>query len=151
MPEGHSIHRLARRHRRLLVGRRVRASSPQGRFAEGAALIDGARVVGTEAWGKHLFHFYADHVDGDPLVLHIHLGLFGRFREGGGEPDAPRDPGEQPPAPGGVLPDQQTPQAAGDDFLDQATGRDAPQFDPRGRPVPPGQRPPLVVPAPRPT
>ena len=75
----------------------------------------------------------------------------GRAQELPGEPDAPRDPGEQPPAPGGVLPDQQTPQAAGDDFLDQATGRDAPQFDPRGRPVPPGQRPPLVVPAPRPT
>ena len=75
----------------------------------------------------------------------------GRAQELPGEPEAPRDPGEQPPAPGGVLPDQQTPQAAGDDFLDQATGRDAPQFDPRGRPVPPGQRPPLVVPAPRPT
>lgn len=90
MPEGHSIHRLAGRHRRLLLGHHVRASSPQGRFAEGAALIDGARMVGADAWGKHLFHSYADHPGGDPLVLHVHLGLYGKFREGTGEPDEPR-------------------------------------------------------------
>ena len=76
MPEGHTIHRLARRHRTLLVGHRVAASSPQGRFAEGAALIDGQVVDATDAWGKHLFHRY------DDLWLHVHLGLFGKFRDG---------------------------------------------------------------------
>ncbi|WP_299057420.1 DNA-formamidopyrimidine glycosylase family protein [uncultured Nocardioides sp.] len=90
MPEGHSIHRLAGRHRRLLRDRTVAASSPQGRFVEGAALIDGARLVATEAWGKHLFHHYADDAGSEPLVLHVHLGLYGKFREGTGEPDEPR-------------------------------------------------------------
>ncbi len=76
MPEGHSIHRLARQQHRRYVGRRVNASSPQGRFSEGAALIDGQRLDATDAWGKHLFHRY------DDLWLHIHLGLYGKFREG---------------------------------------------------------------------
>ncbi len=76
MPEGHSIHRLARRQRRLLVGRRVSASSPQGRFAEGAAQLDGRVLLGTDAWGKHLFHKY------DDLWLHVHLGLFGKYADG---------------------------------------------------------------------
>lgn len=75
MPEGHSLHRLARNHRRY-VGQQVRADSPQGRFAEGAALIDGQVLDATEAWGKHLFHRY------DDLWLHVHLGLYGAFREG---------------------------------------------------------------------
>ncbi|WP_344734853.1 Fpg/Nei family DNA glycosylase [Nocardioides fonticola] len=76
MPEGHTIHRLARRHRRLLHGQVVEVSSPQGRFAEGAAQLDGRRLEGTDAWGKHLFHRY------DDWWLHIHLGLFGKFRDG---------------------------------------------------------------------
>ncbi|MBF4161994.1 Fpg/Nei family DNA glycosylase [Nocardioides acrostichi] len=84
MPEGHTIHRLARRHRRLLRGHRVEASSPQGRFAEGAALLDGARLTTTDAWGKHLFHVY------DDQWLHVHLGLFGRYRDGRGQPPTPR-------------------------------------------------------------
>ncbi len=84
MPEGHTIHRLARRHRRLLKGRVVRTSSPQGRFAEGAAMLDGRTVLGTDAWGKHLFHRF------DDLWLHVHLGLFGRYRDGTGEPPEPR-------------------------------------------------------------
>lgn len=76
MPEGHTLHRFAQRHGRLLDGRRVGVSSPQGRFAEGAARIDGAVVERTEAYGKHLFHRIDDH------WLHIHLGLFGKFRDG---------------------------------------------------------------------
>jgi endonuclease VIII len=76
MPEGHTIHRLARRHRTLLVGRTIEASSPQGRFAEGAAQLDGRTVLGTDAWGKHLFHRF------DDLWLHVHLGLYGKYADG---------------------------------------------------------------------
>ena len=84
MPEGHSIHRLARRHRRLLAGHPVAVTSPQGRFAEAAATIDGQVLSSTDAWGKHLFHRY------DDLWVHVHLGLFGRFGDGRGEPPEAR-------------------------------------------------------------
>lgn len=77
MPEGHTIHRLARDQRRLLVGQTLHTSSPQGRFAEGAALLDGRTLQATDAWGKHLFHRYDD-----DLWLHVHLGLYGKFRVG---------------------------------------------------------------------
>ena len=76
MPEGHTIHRLARRHARLLVGHHVSADSPQGRFEDGARLLDGRVLGATDAWGKHLFHRY------DDLWLHVHLGLYGKFRDG---------------------------------------------------------------------
>ena len=76
MPEGHTIHRLARRHATLLVGQRVAVDSPQGRFDDGARLLDGRVLDGTDAWGKHLFHRY------DDLWLHVHLGLYGKFRDG---------------------------------------------------------------------
>jgi len=77
VPEGHTIHRLAAEHARLLADGPVTARSPQGRFAAGAARLDGARLAGTEAHGKHLFHRY----DGG-LTLHVHLGLYGLFRHG---------------------------------------------------------------------
>ena len=77
VPEGHTIHRLARRHQKLLGGQTVRATSPQGRFADGAALIDGLTLEKTDAWGKHLFHRYAR-----DLWLHVHLGLYGKFTDG---------------------------------------------------------------------
>ena len=76
MPEGHTIRRLARRHAKLLVGQRVAADSPQGRFDDGARLLDGRLLDATDAWGKHLFHRY------DDLWLHVHLGLYGKFRDG---------------------------------------------------------------------
>lgn len=85
MPEGHTIHRAARRHNALLAGHPVRASSPQGRFAAGAAELDGRVLLGVEAVGKHLFHRW----EGGE-VLHIHLGLFGRFREHPSPPPPPR-------------------------------------------------------------
>ncbi|GAA3393587.1 Fpg/Nei family DNA glycosylase [Cryptosporangium minutisporangium] len=84
MPEGHTIHRLARRHKRLFAGAPVRASSPQGRFEAGAAAIDGLVLRRTDAHGKHLFHDYGDR------WLHVHLGLYGTFTDGAGDPPAPR-------------------------------------------------------------
>lgn len=84
MPEGHTIHRLARDQRRDLRRRPVRASSPQGRFADGAARLHGAVPTRIDAWGKHLFHRYDT---GD--VLHVHLGLIGKFRR---QPSPPADP-----------------------------------------------------------
>jgi formamidopyrimidine-DNA glycosylase len=90
VPEGHTIHRYARVHRALLVDRRVAAWSPQGRFAEGAAIIDGTACAGIEAYGKHLFYrFEANGKTPDDLILHVHLGLFGRFRQYGEEPRPP--------------------------------------------------------------
>lgn len=74
MPEGHTIHRIARDHTRALRGQRLQVSSPQGRFADGAALLDGQELLGIEAWGKHLFYrFPAER------YLHIHLGLYGKW------------------------------------------------------------------------
>jgi endonuclease VIII len=74
MPEGHTLHRLARDLDAAFGRRRVAASSPQGRFAESAALVDGAVVRRTEAAGKHLFV----ELESDQ-VLHVHLGLIGSF------------------------------------------------------------------------
>ncbi|WP_460015525.1 DNA-formamidopyrimidine glycosylase family protein, partial [Mycobacterium avium] len=76
MPEGHTLHRLARLHQRRYAGAPVAVTSPQGRFAEAAAVVDGRVLRRTSAWGKHLFHHYA----GGPIV-HVHLGLYGSFSE----------------------------------------------------------------------
>lgn len=84
VPEGHTIHRLAARHAELFAGERVHAASPQGRFAEGAARLSGTVLDGTEAYGKHLLHHYAGE-----LTLHVHLGLYGRFDDGPGDPPPP--------------------------------------------------------------
>ncbi len=84
MPEGHTLHRLAGELRERFAGQVVRASSPQGRFAESAALIDGTRLLDAQAWGKQLFVEF----DGDRFV-HVHLGLIGSFRFGAGEPPPP--------------------------------------------------------------
>ncbi|NNH74346.1 Fpg/Nei family DNA glycosylase [Nocardia uniformis] len=76
MPEGHTLHRLAKLHHKQFAGGVVRVSSPQGRFADGAALVDGRVLVKAEAVGKHLLHHYDS-----GLVVHVHLGLYGKFTE----------------------------------------------------------------------
>lgn len=84
MPEGHIIHRLARELMATLGDAPVRATSPQGRFSNGATLIDGERLTGTDAYGKFLFVRF----ESGP-VLHVHLGLIGkltRLTDGGTEP-----------------------------------------------------------------
>lgn len=74
MPEGHSVHRIARQFDRNFVGREVAASSPQGRFAEGASVIDGREAVEVRAVGKQMFLAF----DGD-VWLRVHLGMYGAW------------------------------------------------------------------------
>ncbi|MFO0675757.1 MAG: DNA-formamidopyrimidine glycosylase family protein [Polyangiaceae bacterium] len=83
MPEGHTIHRLARDLARTFAAKSVRISSPQGRFPE-AASLDGTILTGAFAVGKHLF------LDFDRARVHVHLGLFGRFKKS--RPGAPPRP-----------------------------------------------------------
>jgi endonuclease-8 len=84
MPEGHTLYRLARDLRDRFAGRVVSVSSPQGRFAEAAALLDGTEVVGAQSWGKHLFLEFEQE-----RQVHVHLGLYGRFDLHDGPPPPP--------------------------------------------------------------
>ena len=74
MPEGHSVHRIARQFEANFAGHRVSASSPQGRFAEGAAVLDGRVLRRTFAVGKQMFSEF----EGDAW-LRVHLGIYGAW------------------------------------------------------------------------
>jgi len=74
MPEGHSVHRIARQFDRNFVGKTLSASSPQGRFAEGASVLDGRAAVSVQAVGKQMFL----EAEGD-LWVRVHLGLYGAW------------------------------------------------------------------------
>ncbi|MFF2525583.1 Fpg/Nei family DNA glycosylase [Streptomyces liangshanensis] len=83
MPEGHTIHRLAEDHLDRFGGRPVRVSSPQGKFSDSAALLDGQVLDTVDAHGKHLFLGF-----GHTGWVHVHLGLFGKVALG----DTPAPP-----------------------------------------------------------
>ncbi len=74
MPEGHSVHRIARQFDRNFVGKAMLASSPQGRFAEGAAVLNGREAIRVQAVGKQMFL----EAEGD-VWLRVHLGLYGAW------------------------------------------------------------------------
>ncbi len=74
MPEGHSVHRIARQFDRNFVGKALAASSPQGRFAGGAAELDGRIATNVQAVGKQMFL----ETEGD-LWLRVHLGMYGAW------------------------------------------------------------------------
>ena len=74
MPEGHSVHRIARQFARNFEHRPITASSPQGRFAEGAAILDGRELLQAKAVGKQMFLEFDD-----DLWLRVHLGLYGAW------------------------------------------------------------------------
>lgn len=80
MPEGHTIHRLARDHTRDYVGQKLKVSSPQGRFTDGAEVLTGRKLDSVEAYGKHLFYRWKKSGKKPAATLHIHLGLYGKFR-----------------------------------------------------------------------
>lgn len=119
MPEGHSVHRLARQFGSVFTGERLAVSSPQGRFLAGAAQLDGATLVSALAHGKQMFLRFDNR-----LVLRVHLGLYGAWSFGGdatfrgassigaprrvGESEQPSDDGtasgyKGPPAPVGAV------------------------------------------------
>mmetsp|Transcript_18749 Transcript_18749/g.75330 ORF Transcript_18749/g.75330 Transcript_18749/m.75330 type:complete len:544 (-) Transcript_18749:1984-3615(-) len=81
MVEGHQVHRVAISHRKRLLNSVVAASSPNGKFADGASAISGKTLARIEAHGKNLFYFFGN--DGKPrsdlVVVHIHFGMSGRF------------------------------------------------------------------------
>lgn len=85
MPEGHTIHRLARDHSRDFVGHALEVSSPQGRFDDGAKTLNGRTLESVEAHGKHLCYRWSGR-----KLLHVHLGLYGRFRRLRTPPPDPR-------------------------------------------------------------
>lgn len=74
VPEGHSVHRIAARFREAMVDRAVHATSPQGRFARGAELLDGRKMEECYAVGKQMFAQF----EGD-LHLRVHLGIYGAW------------------------------------------------------------------------
>ncbi len=74
MPEGHSVHRIARQFERHFENTPVTVTSPQGRFAAGAAQLDGHEIVRSEAVGKQMFLEF-DH----GLWLRVHLGIYGAW------------------------------------------------------------------------
>lgn len=63
----------------------LQVSSPQGRFADAAALLNGKPLLYGDAHGKHLFLGFP----GEQWV-HVHLGLYGKFTVGASPPPAPR-------------------------------------------------------------
>lgn len=74
MPEGHSVHRIARQFGANFVGTAPAVSSPQGRFAQGAAILDGQRMLDARAVGKQMFLEFEDH-----HWLRVHLGIYGAW------------------------------------------------------------------------
>jgi endonuclease-8 len=84
VPEGHTLFRLAREQHAAFAGREVHVTSPQGRFASQAELVDGRVLDEVTSYGKHLFASFG------PDVVHVHLGLYGKFTAGTGLPPAPK-------------------------------------------------------------
>ena len=76
MPEGHTLHRLARLHQKRFAKAPVIVTSPQDRFTEAAKAVSGRVLRSADAYGKHLFHHYQG-----GAVVHVHLGLYGTFTE----------------------------------------------------------------------
>jgi endonuclease-8 len=94
MPEGHTLFRLAADLSAAFAGQHVEVTSPQGRFAEEASILDGHLLETAESAGKHLFVTFdpgAEAAD-DPsalTIVHIHLGLIGVFSIEEGPPPEP--------------------------------------------------------------
>jgi endonuclease-8 len=74
MPEGHSVHRTAKKLSELFGDSKLKVSSPQGRFSEQASLVSGRRLIESSAVGKQLFLGFDN-----KLTIRIHLGIYGKW------------------------------------------------------------------------
>lgn len=90
MPEGHSVHRIARQFERSFTGPPVAVTSPQGRFAAGAERLDGHAILRARAVGKQMFLEF-DH----ELWLRVHLGMYGAWDFAGDIAVDPLSPAER--------------------------------------------------------
>ncbi len=97
MPEGHVIHRLTARLLADFGGYSLEVLSPQGRFADSAELLSGLQITGSSSWGKHIFIKFGEEPDELARWLHVHLGLYGKWRF------YPLDVFGNPPAPKGEI------------------------------------------------
>jgi formamidopyrimidine-DNA glycosylase len=79
MVEGHSVHRVAAFHRRTLIGKKFSATSPNGRFTDGAKAIHGKTFSRIEAVGKNLFAFFGGTSEASTVVVHVHFGMAGAW------------------------------------------------------------------------
>lgn len=73
---------MAAAHRRSLVGRKFKPTSPNGKFTAGAGAIEkvGGVLQKIEVHGKNMFYFFAKGPDGPPaLVVYVHFGMAGAF------------------------------------------------------------------------
>lgn len=74
MPEGHSVHRIARQFGVNFVGTRPEVTSPQGRFAQGAAILTHREMTDARAVGKQMFLEFEERD-----WLRVHLGIYGAW------------------------------------------------------------------------
>jgi endonuclease VIII len=84
VPEGHTIHRIAEDQNRDLSGQVLQVYSPQGRFEAGAAMLNGQILTQIDAYGKHIIYHW------ETQILHVHLGLYGKFHRHKSPPPEPR-------------------------------------------------------------
>jgi endonuclease-8 len=82
VPEGHVVHRQAKRLTKLFGKQVITVDSPQGRFTEGANLVSGTELTKASAFGKHLFIEFRN-----DLNIHVHLGLYGKWSFHDSQPD----------------------------------------------------------------
>src|SRR5690625_4453813 len=93
MPEGHSIHRIARHFDEVFVNQTLRLCSPQGRFRDGAKRLDGHRAIASQDYGKDWFLYFDKELDRND-----NLGIHGVWTVGGQQHssiEAPRKIDEQ--------------------------------------------------------
>jgi endonuclease VIII len=93
VPEGHSVHRITAQFARHFEHTPVAVSSPQGRFAGDAALIDGHEIVDARAIGKQMFLEFDN-----GLWLRVHLGMYGAW-DFAGRIDVPASASASPATP----------------------------------------------------